>query len=454
MTQTEVPAAVDAMLASRLRNAQPALWTNPARQAAAGAALPVLGATISLDDTKVAAARLARFGGLLAEVFPELAASGGVVESPLLNAAALQPALGLTASQGRLFIKADHSLPVAGSIKARGGMHEVLEFAEHCALRHGLVQRGGDYRALNTPQARAVLGRHQVAVGSTGNLGLSIGVVASALGFKATVHMSADAKAWKKDRLRLRGVQVVEHAGDYERAVAAGRAEAAADPLSHFVDDEQSLSLLLGYSAAALHLQRQLAEQGIAVDAEHPLIVYLPCGVGGAPAGITFGLRQLLGPHVHCFFAEPVQSPCFLVQMLADSTQGPGAHPSVYDWGLTNRTEADGLAVPRASLLAAELMRPLLSGVFTVADDTLFAQLVQVLDALGERIEPSAAAGFSGPALLTGTTAGQAWLQCSGVGAVLHQATHLVWTTGGLLVPDAQYQGFVQRGRAVIAAGA
>ena len=448
MTTAETQPAGDALLATRLRNAQPALWINTARQALPAAALPALGKSISLDDTKAAAARLARFAGLLAEVFPELLAADGVVESPLLPAAALQPALGMADNQGRLFIKADHSLPVAGSIKARGGMHEVLEFAERLALQHGLVEPGVGYRALATSQARAVLSRYQVAVGSTGNLGLSIGVVASALGFKATVHMSADAKEWKKDRLRQCGVQVVEHAGDYERAVAAGRAEAAADPLCHFVDDEQSFSLLLGYSAAALHLQRQLAEQGVAVDAEHPLIVYLPCGVGGAPAGITFGLRQVLGPHVHCFFAEPVQSPCFMVQMMA----GQGEHPSVYDWGLTNRTEADGLAVPRASLLAAELMRPLLSGVFTVADDTLFAQLVQVLDALGERIEPSAAAGFSGPALLTGTTAGQAWLRATGVGAALPQATHLVWTTGGLLVPDAQYQGFVQRGRAVLAA--
>ena len=448
MTTAETQPAMDALLATRLRNAQPALWTNGARKAQPAAALTALGRSISLDDTKAAAARLARFAPLLAQVFPELAATGGVVESPLLPAAALAPALGMSDNQGRLFIKADHSLPVAGSIKARGGMHEVLEFAEGLALQHGLVQPGGDYRALATPQAREVLGRYQVAVGSTGNLGMSIGVVASALGFQATVHMSADAKEWKKDRLRKRGVQVVEHAGDYERAVAAGRAEAASNPLCHFVDDEQSFSLLLGYSAAALHLQKQLAEQGVAVDAEHPLIVYLPCGVGGAPAGITFGLRQVLGPHVHCFFAEPVQSPCFLVQMMA----GQGEHPSVYDWGLTNRTEADGLAVPRASLLAAELMQPLLSGVFTVADDTLFEHLVRVLDALGERIEPSAAAGFSGPAMLSGTTAGQAWLRSTGIDAVLHNATHLVWTTGGLLVPDAQYQGFVQRGRAVLAA--
>lgn len=442
----------DLALTTCLRQAQPCLWTNPARIAQPPAALGALGRSISLDDTKAAAARLKRFEGLLAQVFPELAGTGGVVESPLLPAGALQPALGMQPGQGQLFIKADHSLPVAGSIKARGGMHEVLEFAEQLALQHGLVQPGGDYRALATPAAREVLGRYQVAVGSTGNLGLSIGVVASALGFKAAVHMSADAKEWKKERLRQRGVQVVEHAGDYERAVAAGRAQASSDPLCHFVDDEQSFSLLLGYSAAALHLQTQLAEQGITVDAAHPLIVYLPCGVGGAPAGIAFGLRQLLGTHVHCFFAEPVQSPCFLVQMLAGQGGRGNAHPSVYDWGLTNQTEADGLAVPRASLLASELMAPLLSGVFTVADDTLFAHLVQVLEALGERIEPSAAAGFSGPGMLTGTEAGQAWLRATGVGDALPQATHLVWTTGGLLVPDAQYQSFVQRGRALLAA--
>ena len=125
---------------------------------------------------------------------------------------------------------------------------------------------------------------------------------------------------------------------------------------------------------------------------------------------------------------------------------------------VTLRASQTGLAtaraaeyVARASLLAAALMQPLLSGVFTVADDTLFAHLVQVLDALKERIEPSAAAGFSGPGMLVGTTAGQAWLRSTGVDAVLRQATQLVWTTGGLLVPDAQYQGFVQRGRAVLA---
>lgn len=429
----------------RLRAAQPCLWTNPGRESEVPHRLSVGTGTVGVDDLRAAVARFGRFAGLLADLFPEeLQARGGVIESPLVPAPALGHALGLTADAGALWVKCDHLLPVAGSIKARGGLHEVLEFAETLALQHGLVAPGGDYRQLATPQARALLGRYQVAVGSTGNLGLSIGVAASALGFRAVVHMSADAKEWKKERLRRRGVEVVEHAGDYEQAVAAGRAQAAADPFCHFVDDERSLSLLQGYSAAAPALQQQLAAAGITVDATHPLFVYLPCGVGGAPAGITFGLRQLFGPHVHCFFAEPVQSPCFLVQMLA------GAHdnPSVYDWGLTNQTEADGLAVPRASLLAASLMHPLLSGVYTVQDATLFQHLAWAHDTEGLRIEPSAAAGFSGPGMLTGTLAGRAWLRAQGLEAHLPRATHLAWTTGGLFVPEAEYDVFLQRGRA------
>ena len=313
---------VASSLQDRLRAAQPCLWTHSGRSAAVEAQLSVGTAMVGVQDIQAASQRFARCAGLLATLFPELQASGGVIESPLVPTPALGRALGLAPQAGALWVKCDHSLPVAGSIKARGGIHEVLEFAEGLAQQHGLLAPGDDCNALATPAARALFARYQVAVGSTGNLGLSIGVAASSLGFRAAVHMSADAKEWKKERLRRRGVEVVEHTGDYEKAVAAGRAQAATDPFCHFVDDERSLSLLLGYSAAAPALQRQLAAAGITVDAAHPLFVYLPCGVGGAPAGITFGLRQVLGPQVHCFFAEPVQSPCFLAQMLAGP---PGA---------------------------------------------------------------------------------------------------------------------------------
>jgi len=412
------------------------LWLNPLRAARGAAPAQVGDFRLGLANMQAAQDRFTRFAPLLAQLFPELAATQGRIESALLPVPALQNALGLPLAQGRLWVKADHSLPIAGSIKARGGFHEVLELTERLALQRGLLLEGADYRALASPAARAMLAQHQVAVGSTGNLGLAIGMLAAALGFRAVVHMSVDAKAWKKDRLRSSGVEVVEHAGDYEQAVATGRQRALADPLCHFVDDERSLSLFIGYSAAALHLRDQLATQGVEVNAEHPLLVYLPCGVGGAPSGIAWGLHQLFGDHVHCFFAEPVQSPCFLALMLAPE----GSHPSVYDHGLSNRTEADGLAVPRASLLAAQAMRTLVAGIFTVQDQTLFDHLALAHATEDLRMEPSAAAGLSGPLeIATGAPA----LLCPG-------ANHVVWSTGGLLVPDAQFQEFLQRASAAV----
>jgi D-serine dehydratase len=445
MTSPTAPLTLDS-----LKIGAPVLWASalsPEQRSSAGG--PAFNG-ISRADVDATVARLRRFAPLLARLFPELENTEGVIESPLLPAPRLQAALGLAAEHGTLMVKADHALPVAGSIKARGGIHEVLEHAEAVGLAHGLLPQGlnSDYRLLATPAARLLFGNFKVAVGSTGNLGLAIGVMASALGFQAVVHMSADAKQWKKDRLRRRGVEVVEHVGDYAEAVAAGRRAADADERCHFVDDEQSLSLLLGYSAAVPHLARQLAEAGRRVDAEHPLFVYLPCGVGGAPGGIAFGLAQIYGPFVHCFFAEPTRSPCFLVEMLAGThlLSHLGAHPSVYDVGQDNRTEADGLAVPRASELAAAVVRPFLGGVFTVEDDTLFRHLHLAASTEDMRIEPSAAAGFSGPAMLVNSDAGRAYLERQGLAPHMPRATHIAWTTGGLFVPDEEYAAFLARG--------
>jgi D-serine dehydratase len=424
-----------------LRERRPVLWCNPALLDGTPTEARVDGRIIGLVDVQAARERFARFAPLLAATFPELRASAGIIESPLSPAPRLQAALGLPPEHGALWVKADHLLPVAGSIKARGGFHEVLEHAERVARLEGLWGTSGRPEDLATDAARAVFARHTVAVGSTGNLGLAIGVMSAALGFRALVHMSADAKAWKKSRLRQRGVEVVEHPGDYAEACAAGRRDAAVDPRVHFVDDERSLSLLLGYASAVPHLHQQLQAAGRPVDAEHPLFVYLPCGVGGAPAGIAFALKLLFGPAVHCIFVEPVASPCFLLGMTAPA----GEPPSVYAFGLDNRTEADGLAVPRASEPALEVMRPLLSGVCTVRDDTLFDHLRLALATESMRVEPSAAAGFSGPAQLLASDAGRDYLERHQLRAHLSRATHLAWTTGGLFVPDHEYEAFLTR---------
>jgi len=428
---------MDTITPSELATARPLLWINPSlgRENVAS--------SLGLADMRAAGQRLERFAPLMVRLFPELRAAGGLVESPLIDVPNLQRALGMNPEWGRLWVKSDHSLPVAGSIKARGGFHEVLEFAEKLARENGLLAGGDNYAVLGDEPARALFGQYEVAVGSTGNLGLSIGVMASALGFRATVHMSADAKEWKKERLRKRGVNVVEHTGDYEQAVAAGRRQAEQDSFSYFVDDERSLSLLLGYSVAALRLQEQLAIAGVAVDERHPLFIYLPCGVGGAPGGIAFGMRHLFGSNVHCFFAEPTQSPCFTLAMMSSARD---SMPSVYDIGLSNRTEADGLAVPRASELAVSLMAPLLSGTYTVEDATLFEHLFLARQQEGIEIEPSAAAGLSGPAQLCQSEQGLLYLERHGLLGDMSRATHIAWTTGGLFVPQEEYRRFLVRG--------
>jgi D-serine dehydratase len=97
--------------------------------------------------------------------------------------------------------------------------------------------------------------------------------------------------------------------------VAQGRKLSELDPMSYFVDDENSRTLFYGYAVAARRIARQLEERQVVVDDSHPLFVYLPCGVGGAPGGIAYGLRTVYGSAVHCFFVEPVESPCMLVGM-------------------------------------------------------------------------------------------------------------------------------------------
>lgn len=404
-------------------------WFNPSVAPAAEALADV---GLGLADAKAAERRLVRFAPLLARFFPELEATGGIIESGISElpnfSAALQRRWG-HAPGGRLLMKMDSHLPVSGSIKARGGIYEVLKRAEDLALAEGLITEESDYRILGDDAARAFFARYAVAVGSTGNLGLSIGMISAKIGFKTTVHMSADARRWKKDKLRAHGVTVVEHTGDYGAAVERGRAEAEADPFCHFVDDEWSKDLFLGYSVAGLRLRGQLDALGIAVDAQHPMFVYLPCGVGGGPGGVAFGLKLAFGDSVRCVFAEPTASPCMILGVYTDMHE----KLAVQDFGIPNRTAADGLAVGRPSGFVGRAMRRLVDGYFTVTDAELFSLLKLLRDTQGICLEPSAIAGAPGPARML---ADAAYRERMGfTDAQLANATHLLWATGGSMVP-------------------
>ncbi len=393
------------------------------------------------EDIQDASQRLKRFAPYLAKAFPETAKTNGIIESEVVSISEMQSVLEReydTPIQGRLLLKKDSHLPISGSIKARGGIYEVLTHAEKLAIEAGLLTESDDYSKLLNEEFRDFFKRFSIAVGSTGNLGMSIGIMSAKLGFSVSVHMSADARAWKKNRLRALGVNVIEYAQDYGVAVAQGRKEAENDPTCFFIDDENSQTLFLGYSVAGEHLKKQFDEKGIAVDAQHPLFVYLPCGVGGGPGGVAFGLKMAFGDNVHCIFAEPTHSPCM---MLGVHT---GLHDaiSVQDIGIDNITAADGLAVGRASGFVGRAMERLLDGYLTISDERMYRLLGQLNEAENIQLEPSALAGMIGPIVVTKSVEYRARMQFDDT--VMGNATHLVWATGGGMVPAEEMDSYLK----------
>lgn len=425
---------------------KPVFWANKGLDRA-DRALSKL--SITWDDMLSAENRLLRFAPLISRLFPETVERNGMIESELVGIPAMKESIKTQYGkdfEGNLLLKCDNYLPVAGSIKARGGIYEVLKHAEELALQNGMIRENEDYSKMADEEFKKFFGRYSLAVGSTGNLGLSIGIMGSALGFKVTVHMSADAKEWKKSLLRSRGVNVVEYASDYSKAVEEGRKQSMADPYSYFVDDENSKDLFLGYSVAAIRLKKQLESLGIRADSDHPMFVYLPCGVGGAPGGICFGLKHIFGNNVHVFFVEPTHAPCMLLGLAT----GENNRLSVQDFGIDNITDADGLAVGRPSGFVGKTVEKLLSGAYTVQDRELFKLLTMIKDSEGIKIEPSATPGLLGPVILSESKSGKEYIESNGLKDRMKNASHIAWATGGLFVPEPMMQEFYSKGKELL----
>lgn len=396
---------------------------------------------ISDEELKDAEERLVRFAPFIKKVFPETAETNGIIESPLEPIFAMQKELEEKYQvniPGKLYLKMDSHLPVAGSIKARGGVYEVLKHAEDLAMEAGMLSVTDDYSILADEKFKKFFSKYKVQVGSTGNLGLSIGITSAALGFEVIVHMSADAKQWKKDMLRSKGVTVIEYADDYGKAVEEGRKNSDADPTSYFVDDEKSMNLFLGYTVAASRIKKQFDERGIIIDKEHPLVVYIPCGVGGAPGGVAYGLKRIFKESAYIFFIEPTLAPCMVLGM----STGLCEKISVRDIGIYGLTHADGLAVGRVSGLVSHLMDPILSGIFTLEDYKLYDYL-RCLDASeNKRIEPSSCASFEGPVTLMKYEESRKYVE-EKIGKNIENAYHICWATGGRMVPQEDMEKFL-----------
>jgi len=120
---------------------------------------------ITMADIDDAEARLARFAPFLMKKFPETVPTNGLIESPLTYIPNMQKKLEenyATSIPGKMYLKQDSHLAISGSIKARGGIYEVLKHAEDLALEHGMLKEGDDYSVFASDEFREFFGKFKI----------------------------------------------------------------------------------------------------------------------------------------------------------------------------------------------------------------------------------------------------------------------------------------------------
>ncbi len=98
----------------------------------------------SMQEVDEAEETLTRFSSYLKVAFPELLESQGFIESTIQDIPLIKKALERkfdVSIPGQFILKCDHALPISGSIKARGGIFEVLRHAERLAIASGKLKK-------------------------------------------------------------------------------------------------------------------------------------------------------------------------------------------------------------------------------------------------------------------------------------------------------------------------
>ena len=111
------------------------IWINPDKKTVSQA---IEHSELNAKDIKDASDRLKRFAAYFKKVFPETEKDGGLIESPIKFIPHMKKGLEEKYGEkinGELLIKLDSHLAVSGSIKARGGIYEVLCVAEQIAIK-------------------------------------------------------------------------------------------------------------------------------------------------------------------------------------------------------------------------------------------------------------------------------------------------------------------------------
>ncbi|WHF21208.1 hypothetical protein QJS66_13230 [Kocuria rhizophila] len=296
-----------------------------------------------------------------------------------------------------------------------------------------------DYTAFSRAPSRALMTEHRVVVGLHRQPGTVHRIISAALrtaGHGAHVHPRPAVEThrargawrwWYTARTTRRPWRRSPGGGARRRGGLRGRDEHLRPPVRRVRRGRRRVA-------------RQLTDEGIAVDQDHPLYVYLPWDRRGSRRG---GLRSGAGVRdaVRCVFVEPTQAPCMLLGLHTDSTTA-----SPWRGARTHHPHGrDGLAVGSSLGFAGRCHagpdRGPRHGVGRADDGP--GQLLHASE--GIVVEPSAASARRPSAELRGSgRRGGRRTSFERGSRVPEGATHLAWLTGGGMLPAdvrARYLG-------------
>jgi len=229
--------------------------------------------------------------------------------------------------EGEIYVKPEN-LQVTGSFKFRGAFNAIS------ALDAGQRARG-------------------VVTHSSGNHAQAVAAAARLQGVKATVVIPESAPAFKVDRTRAWGAEVVRcGSSTFERERVA--AEIAARTGAVPIPSADHAQVIAGQGTIGLE---------IVEDLPRVRTVAVCIGGGGLAAGTALAVTSL-APEAKVFGVEP--------ELAADATESL-ARDKIVTWPAekVNRTIADGVRLQSIGVLNFAILRERLAGMVTVPDEAL-----------------------------------------------------------------------------------
>lgn len=247
-----------------------------------------------------------------------------------------------------------------------------LESEQHT----GSFKLRGAFNALSLiPAARRSRG---VVASSAGNHGLGVARAAREFGIPATIFVPSTAPAVKRDGIARLGATVDSSSPDYDAAMVAALAHAAATG-ALFVNPCAGDDLLAGQGTVALEILEDLPTLAAVV---------VPVGGGGLAGGMASYLRGA-APDVRILGAQSERTDAMARSLAAGRIVDIGHDPTLAE-GLAGAIDAEGLEIGRAAL----------DGIAVVREEAIADAIAWLARDEGLVVEGSGAVGVA--ALLAG----------------------------------------------------